>query len=425
MAASGTHRTRAVVRYLPSCGWQPVIITVQKPAFPADPALLHDLPKDLAVYRTLAPEITSWTANLKRIYHANAQISQPNRVLTMAGLAGSRANRFLGRLLLPDPAIGWLPFAVRAALRAVKHHQCDAIYSTSPPLTTHLIGMIIKRRTGLPWVADFRDPWRNNPFRNNPHRMLDRLDALLEERVVNTANRVICNSETVREDFVRRYRSLASRFVTIPNGFDPDDYAKLEPVRPVGHDRLVLTHAGYFYGPRRPEPIIQALRPLREMMGARVPCLQLIGPPFYRGQHLREIAERNGGDEMVLVTGELPHQQALQRMKGSDILLVVGIAGKGAELQVPGKLFEYIGVDRPLLALAPQHSAIADIIAKSGALGRVCDPDDPIAIANAVLSLSRFSVTSVADSCPIVEREIDQFDRRKQVAIIASLLNSK
>ena len=316
----------------------------------------------------------------------------------------------------PDLAVGWLPGGLAATLRAVYRYQARALYSSAPHWTAHLIAMLAKRISGRPWIADFRDPWRSNPFRTQPYPSLDRFDAWLESQVVSRADRVICNSDYVRTDFETRYPRLMGRFTTVPNGFDPDDYAGLASVRPVGADRLVISHAGYFYGPRRPHAIFQAIRSLRDQARAGRPAhLQLIGTPTYEGRCLKAIAGEFGIEGSVDVLGEVPHRGALELMNGSDIQLLVGFSGPGSEFQVPAKLFEYLGVGRPILALAPKRGAIHDVVQQGGVPGEVCDPDDPQAIADAVIRLESKSRHAAVGGSTV-------FHRREQVSRIARLI---
>ena len=258
---------------------------------------------------------------------------------------------------VPDLAIGWLPGGLIATLNALNRHRDSVLYSSAPHWTAHLIGLLAKRLAGRPWIADFRDPWRANPFRKLPYPSVNRFDAWLETQVVRNADRVICNTEFVREDFETRFPEYVGRFVTIPNGFDPEDYDGIVAHQPVGQSQLVITHAGYFYGPRRPQPILQAIRLLRNQgrLG-RQPCVQLIGTPTYEGRCLKSIAAEFGVEDDVIIQGEVPHRQTLEALRGSDIQLLVGFGGKGSELQVPAKLFEYLGVGRPILALAPKRA---------------------------------------------------------------------
>jgi len=389
------------------------------------------LPDDLPAYRPRAPDLMAAARRL--IPRRRSPPAPPEAPGAAAGQpavepgAIARGVDWASRWLqLPDLAVGWLPWAVSEACRAARRHGCRVIYSSAPPWTAHLVALLTKRLTGLPWVADFRDPWRANPFRAIPFPSIDRADAWLERRVVLGADRVICNSEAVRDDFRGRFPvrdDRLDRFATIPNGFDPEDFADLVPRRSAGPDRLVLTHAGVFYGRRSPEPIFRALRLLRDRgAGGRELLLQLVGPPEFEGRCLREIADSHGVGDLVELTGRVDHRPALELMKGSDIQVLVGFNGPGSELQVPAKLFEYMGVGRSVLALAPGRGAMREILAQSRIDSEVCDPDDPEAIAGAIARLAERPGGGRSE--PAENPSLAQFHRRDQVRRIADLLDA-
>ncbi len=430
VACSGTHRTRAVVRHLPCYGWRSVVVTARPdPKADVDRSLLACLPEDLVVYRTPAPHLLSWGSQCWSALSGRRR--SPDGDPNPGGKRGGNGSSECGWvdwasrwMQVPDMTVGWIPWGARAACRAVRRHRCDAIYSSAPQWSAHLIALLVKSLTGLPWVADFRDPWRASPFRKMPYPSVDRYDAWLEERVVRTADWVVCNSDPVRKDFMARFPERSARFVTVPNGFDPEDFVDLKPRRPAGPDCLLLTHVGWFYGPRRPDGIFRAIRLLEERGSLGRPvCLQLVGSPHYDGKSLQGLAARYGVGHAVRLPGEVPHREALERMRGSDIQLLVGFNGPGADLQVPGKLFEYLGVGRPVLALASPQSAIADVIRRAGIRGEVCDPDDPEQIAAAVLRLAARPNGCVREQGSGSARvTLGEYDRRRQVGRIAELL---
>jgi hypothetical protein len=188
-----------------------------------------------------------------------------------------------------------------------------------------------------------------------------------------------------------------------------------------------LTHAGSFYGVRRPDPIFQALRLLQQRDGqAQQILLQQVGPSTYEGQCLKTIAARYGVAESLILPGVVPHRHSLELLMGSDILLIVGFTGDGAGLQVPGKFYEYLATGHPILALAPRDSAIADVMRKIPKCGEVCDPQDPEQIATALLQMTQ--TRSAASPSPQVA-ELDpfrcRFARPQQVGQIAALLGKK
>lgn len=426
----GSHRTRAVVRHLPGHGWRPVVVTSREASDDyCDDSLLEGLPSDLVVYRPPDPRLLdlggSIRSRMRRLFRTGRNRADQGGSGSASAVAdGPSSGGWLDWgsrwLQTPDLAVGWLPAGLVATLDAIYRHRGQALYSSAPHWTAHLIAMLAKRISGRPWIADFRDPWRSNPFRRLPYPSVDRFDAWLESQVVSRADRVICNSNYVQADFESRFPHLAGRFVTIPNGFEPEDFAGLAASRPIGTDQLVLTHAGYFHGPRRPHAIFEAVRSLRDRAETRrPPRLQLIGTPTYEGRCLKSIAGEFGVEDGVDVLGEVPHRQALEFMNGSDIQLLVGFSGGGSEFQVPSKLFEYLGIGRPILALAPRHGAICDVVMRGGVPGEVCDPDDPRGIADAIVRLE-------SRACgPNLPRESANslYHRREQVAQIARLID--
>lgn len=429
----GSHRTRAVVRYLPSHGWHPVVVTAREGrADRCDDSLLDGLPPDLIVYRSSDPELlplgNSIRSQVRKLFRLqrppNGQEGEdPGTSTDRHVLSGDWVDWASWWLQVPDLAVGWLPAGLVATLDALNRYWGRVLYSSAPHWTAHLIAMLAKKLSGRPWIADFRDPWRSNPFRRLPYRSVDRFDAWLETQVVCNADQVICNSEYVRADFETRYPDSAGRFVTIPNGFDPEDFDGLTASRPVGQDRLVITHAGYFYGPRRPHSILDAIRLLRERaQPSRSPFLQLIGTPTYEGRCLKSLAAEFGVEDSVNVLGEIPHRKALEAMKGSDIQLLVGFSGQGSEFQVPAKLFEYLGVGRPILALTPKRGAICDVLEQGGVPSEVCDPDNPQDIAEAIIRLELKS-GSPAYGHALGNGANPCFYRREQVSKIAQLLD--
>jgi glycosyltransferase involved in cell wall biosynthesis len=430
---------RAVARYLPDFGWRSVVVTCRPGAETVqDSALLKGLPDDIVVYRTICPALLETLSGVWRrtksviqrrprsCSHSSAakdsQVAKPSNGSNVP--VRSIGDWATWWFQVPDLKVGWVPWGVRAGIQAARRHRCKALYSSAPEFTSHLVALLTKRLTGLPWIADFRDPWRASPFRHLPYRSVDQFDAWLERCVIHAADRVVCNTEPVRQDFARRYSAMAHKFVTIPNGFDPDEFADIVPRRTVDASKTVLTHAGCFYGKRRPDAIFQSLAQFeRQGLPKHDVVLQLLGAEYCDGVPLKEIAAKYGVTDRVRIMGEVPHRHALEYSRGSDIQLLVGFSGPGSDLQIPGKLFEYMGVGQPILALAPPHSAIAAAMNSVKGLGEVCNPDDPSAIAAAIKRLTdRYKCESGLR--PETGEPLNQYHRRTQVERMAQLLDS-
>jgi len=306
--------------------------------------------------------------------------------------ASGRLREWLSRLLItPDSRIGWIVPGVRAALKEVRRARPDVIYSTSPYVSAHLIALFVSAWTQVPWIADFRDPWRGNPFQKLGFRTLDLWDAVLEWLVLRRATYVICNTPTMRRALIHRRRFVAAKCSTILNAFDPERLAESETDQDKDPGEFILLHGGQFYGPRSPRIWFAALRRAIELDPAamRTVRMELLGPERYEGVLLTEIATDEGLEDRVRVLGEWTHRRAIGRTKAADALLLAGSMGEGAELQVPNKLFEYLFARKPILATLRNQSPVISILRDADAQAMWCAPNDVTGLARAMIRLVR------------------------------------
>ena len=270
------------------------------------------------------------------------------------------------RLLVPDASVTWNLTAIPAAIRLVRQEGIDAIVTTSPPSSVHLVGAAVKRATGARWLADLRDP-----LVANPHRRADTVATRAKQAtasgvarlVAHSADAISCVSEAIAEEM----RGLDPRghVRTIPNGCDFDDFAGLRYRRA---PRFRITHAGSFFGQRDPRPFLQALHESGLDIVAR-----FVGD--FRASD-RDWAESLGlGDRLELVP-YAPHAETLRLERNSEaLLLLVPDAGGRGRAVLSGKLFEYLAAARPILAAVPVDGAAAALVRDTGA-GVVVAPDD-------------------------------------------------
>ena len=298
---SGTHRTLGFVQALSRLGWDATVLTAQPDGEPTDTKLLTYIPAGTHVVRT------KWTDPImiaKRILGVHAwrqwrRGSQP-RISTLgssnACATTVKRRRSLGdwlsrMLTTPDTRIGWIGPAYRAGMRAIRQHRPDVLYGSAPYYSALIITYLLSRRTGIPFVADLRDPWHDNPFRSLPYTSQKWWDAALERRILTAAAHVVCNTPAMSNALCDRLKSVASTCTTIPNGFDAQRFVDIEPVRPEGtHDRCLLLHAGQFYGPRSPLPLLAGLR--AALRTEPKITLALVGPNTFDGASLHDLANQ-------------------------------------------------------------------------------------------------------------------------------------
>jgi glycosyltransferase involved in cell wall biosynthesis len=326
-------------------------------------------------------------------------------------LAAAGAARLVQRYWPYHEHIEWIPTAVTQARRLIERHNIAAILSTSPPVSTHVVALWLKRRYGLPWVADFRDPIEDSPFRGLCY------DPALERAIFRHADVCIANTDTLAEVWGKRHSDAAGKVTVIWNGFDPSE--KIPPAHPRLRQRKVLAHIGSIYGGRTPTLVLDSLR--RLIRSGRLDPgsvgVELVGDlsdvSLAGYSDLRE----NG---FVRCAGRyVPRSEALQFMVDADYLLLLDTNAKGTGMQVPAKLFDYLRSGQPVLAVTCRNSPTERILSRSGVSSTCLYPDDPESLLDAkVISFLRFSTTPVIAS-PWFWNE---FDGRVHAQTLARIL---
>jgi len=363
MGGSGVQRTTKFVKYLPDFGWNPVVLTRSIDRMKLrDSSLLSEIPDGTRIIRTRSYDLTELPGILE--------------------LPGKFAAR---KILIPDGEIIWARFAKKEAEKEIDKGSIDLIYTTSYPYSDHLLGLALKKKyNGIPWVADFRDEWTNNPYLlDNPHnRIRMKIERKMEDMVLQAADMLITNTPVMLENFLKRDPSLKKKFHVIPNGFDREDFIGLTPVRP-GEKKLVFTYTGLLYGRRKPDTFFKALSSLIESGTVQKEhiCVKFIGN--YKEHVMNETINRFNLNGVVNVYPYMEHKECLNHLAGSDILLLIEGSGPGAEAFYTGKVFEYMNIGRPILAVIPKNGAAASLIRETST-GYVCDFDDIDEIAKCI-----------------------------------------
>ncbi len=273
------------------------------------------------------------------------------------GLLRGLAGIYTGLVNLPDASIGWLPYAVAAGRRTVRTWKPDVVFASAPPFTALIAGQLLGTRFGIPWVAEFRDRWVDDPY-YPPPRWRRRLEGGLERRLVASAAALVTVSEPWAEDYRAKYGKPTA---VIYNGFDADDYGPESPGARAS-DKLTLTYTGRIYpGRRDPSPVFQAMKTAGLDQGVVV---DFYGPD---DGGITALARRHEVSHAVRVHSHVPYEKSLAIQQQADVLLFMQWNDPKEQGNIPGKLFEYLGARRPILGLGLETGVPARIIRERAA----------------------------------------------------------
>ena len=263
-------------------------------------------------------------------------------------------------LTCPDEHVGWIPDAIRQAGRVMRSTSIDCIYATGGPWSALVAGALLKRKHEIPLVLDFRDPWTSNPYTKYQSALINGCGRILESFCIRSADFIIANTEDVREDFVRRYPNIrCERFVTITNGFERMSPNNTQP----RNQKFTLVHAGELYLSRNPANFFRAITLL--LREKRIPeneiLIRLVGGCSTAGE-TGSILETEVLKHVVEITPRVSHSIALQYQMMADALLIFQT---GFPLQIPRKLYEYMSLRKPVLAITEPKSATARVVEES------------------------------------------------------------
>ncbi len=411
-AGVGVQRITKFVRYLPDHGWNPIVLTPKKPkgSFPIDEGYLAEIPESVKVhtapswepyhlYRALGGTKRQDTADFRGVLEGGKRL----------GLMGRMYSAFQAAFLIPDPKIGWFRPALREARRIIALNKVDLIFSTSPEATDHVIARALARETGLPWVMDFRDPWTTSLYATRRPSWAKRKEEALELSCLSEASAISVVQSRYRDEYLQKYPSLQSqvgKFHVLPNGFDSNDFAGIEPR---GFDRWSVVYTGSIGYPRDPEPFFigwkiacERSSEFRENAG----CLFMgeFDSRFHELAPKYIMANLN-------VEGFKRREAVYAAQLGAGALLLI------AEGYVTGKAYEYIAAGRPILAIT-EGSDLIELLERSRS-GLSVSPGNPEAIADALIDLYSKRESPFQPDGDYIAR----FDRRRITGELADLFN--
>lgn len=415
---SGVQRWVKFVKYLREFGWEPIIYTPSNPEFPEiDYSLESEIPHDLTILKQPIWEPYSF-------YKKFVGINKDSRLKT--GIVQEKKNNSLahkisvwirGNFFIPDARKFWIQPSVNFLTGYLSRNQIDAIVTNGTPHSLHLIGLGLKERFNIPWLADFRDPWTNIDFFDDLllTPWADKRHRALEKQVLKTANCVTVTTPGTRDDFLNICPEANVHSVT--NGFDTSDFEEID-VEP--DEKFVLAHIGVLT-PSRNRPFFwKLLKELTEEIPefAHHFRLRLIGGVDVSIIQELEKLELNS---LVEVKDYIPHKEIIKELKKARLLLLMIRDAQNQDTIIPGKVFEYVASGRPVISIGPRMSDSAKILnlAKVGSTFSEQEKDE------LKTEIIRQFQLFLQNTPPGIEAtNIDQFSRHSLTGKMAQLLDS-
>jgi len=340
--SSGIQRTLRFCRYLPEFGWNPVVLTAHPRAYDdVDMASIREIPAGVSVHRAFALNTA--------------------RHLSIRG-------RYPALLALPDRWSSWFAGAVATGLALIRRERIGVIFSTYPIATAHLVGLALRHLTGLPWIADFRDPMAQDGYPADPriHRSFE----WIEERALRHCARALFTSPGAIRDYRQRYPHVpAERYALVENGYDEEVFAAaaggVKQAGPTG-ERVVILHSGIVYPSERdPTPLFTSLGKLKRdgVLDARRVEFRFRASGY--DALLASLAAREDIADVVTLAQPMPYAEAVREMMEVDGLLLMQAANCNS--QIPAKAYEYLRAGRPILALTDPGGDTGDLMRRAGA----------------------------------------------------------
>nr|WP_315166102.1 glycosyltransferase family 4 protein [uncultured Flavobacterium sp.] len=351
----GVQRWLKFVKYLPDFGIQPIVYIPENPTYPiVDEALVNEVSDKAIIVKHKIFE----PYQLASFFSKNKTKKISSGIIPNKKKQSFLDKTFLwirGNLFIPDARIFWVKPSVEFLEKYIKENDIDTIVTSGPPHSLHLIGLELKEKLNVKWFADFRDPWttigyhkalRLSKYAANKHKAL-------EHKVLNAADTIIVTSKTTKTEF----QAITSKpIAVITNGYDTEEVAKQTL-----DTKFSLAHIGSFLSERNPlilwESLVELLHEISDFKDHLE--IKLIGAV---SQEVLETISQYGLNGYVNNLGYVSHTEAIAHQRNSQVLLLIEIDSADTKSIIPGKLFEYMVSDRPIVAIGPKDSDFAEII---------------------------------------------------------------
>ena len=408
----GVQRWLKFIKYLPEFDIEPIVYIPKNPNYPIiDESLVDEIPNDLTIIRQ--PIVEPYKLASKISKGQSDTISKGIIPDTKKQSVVERLMLFVrGNFFIPDARKKWVKPSVNYLSTYIRDYNIDTIITTGPPHSLHLIGEQLKSRLDIKWIADFRDPWTTIGYHKKLKLlpMAKKKHKFLESKVLNAANTIVVTSNNTKQNFL----SLTEKPIeVITNGYDYESVGNVEL-----DVKFSLAHIGSLLSDRNPEVLWNVLEELVNNNKIFASMLQLNFVGSVSKDVLRSL-EKHKLSQYVNLIGYVPHAEAVKHQRKSQILLLIEIDSEETKCIIPGKLFEYMVSNRPILAIGPEGSDVHDILRTTNT-GNYFLYSDHDAIKEAILVMFQAFRSSELKSNGI---GLQQYSRKSLTKKLAELIN--
>lgn len=410
MGGSGVQRPLKFAKYLREFGWNPIILC-------PEPGLYHTFDE------SLKNELDSLNLEIHRVGNGDIFQKAASNKKTEVKIDDKTAKRFrwFSRLLYyPDNKKGWIKPALQKALEIISEIKIDLIFATAPPFSNHIIGQQLKEETGIPLIVDYRDSWTRNHFQEDMWSWQKQILRNQERGVVASADKIICLDDFIKTEFKKDYPEITDRVEVLSHGFDPEDFEKenLSTSFEYKEGKLNLLYSGLFYEQNQPDTFLSALNELfyeNPSMDGRIHL------HFQGGidDRIKKLIIDYGFENHISDYGYVSHSIAVKNLLQADALWMISNFDPSLKQIKSGKLFEYIGSQKPILGLV--HESEASKLLKNYGAGFWAPPTSLTEIKERLSEI--FKLWEKKELPNSNTDFVNQFDRKKLTEKLAQIFN--
>ena len=415
---AGVQRPLKFVKYLSQNGYEIHVLTVDpdKASYPVkDPSLMSEMPTGVKV---------NYVSSIEPLNLLGLFISK--KKIPYGGFANTKENffqkclRFIrGNFFIPDARVGWARTSVKKAAEIIKLNQIDYVLISSPPHSSQLIGLKLKRLfPSIKWVADLRDPWTDIYYYKDLMHLAParKLDAKYEKMVLENCDAALVVSPSIKKSFSEKSKNIdADKIHVIPNGYDESDFKEINFKK--NKNVFTVVYTGTIADSYSPEVFFKILKEINNDSKSCEIRLRMIGS---RSAGISALIDKYGLNEISDIINYVSHQEAIVEMQSASLLLLIIPDVAGNEGILTGKLFEYMGSGRPIIGLGPVHGDAATILNETGA-GKMFSRESESEIKKYIVD--EMSKWMNVDEKGTINSEIQKYSRRKQAEAVASIFS--